>query len=180
MPHVTFTDLADIISMAKDTTDFHRIYVAHSEAVYRFAFWLTGDSDEAKDITSETFVRAWTGGAEIRFESVKSYLLTIARHLYLRRKERERRRVPFDEETADESTRADESAEARSELENTEKLIQALPEIDRTVLMLRAEDVSYDEIARITGLTVSTAKVRVFRARARLLEKLVQQRKEPT
>jgi RNA polymerase sigma-70 factor (ECF subfamily) len=47
--------------------------------------------------------------------------------------------------------------------------VHALPEIDRTVLLLRAEkQLSYQDIAAATGLSVASAKVKVFRARAKL------------
>jgi DNA-directed RNA polymerase specialized sigma24 family protein len=50
----------DIISMNQDTVSFHQLYNQYSKDVYRFSYWLTGDADEAQDITSETFVRVWT------------------------------------------------------------------------------------------------------------------------
>ena len=47
--------------------------------------------------------------------------------------------------------------------------MQTLPEIDRTVLLLRAkEEMAYEDIAAVTGLSVTAAKVKVFRARAKL------------
>ena len=63
--------------------------------------------------------------------------------------------------------------ELQSELQLTLEAMQQLPEIDRTVLILRAEEgLSYEEIARTTGLTVVAAKVKVFRARAKLVSLL--------
>ena len=51
--------------------------------------------------------------------------------------------------------------------------LQLLPEIDRAVLLLRAkEELSYEDIAAVTGLSVTAAKVKVFRARAKLVELL--------
>lgn len=69
--------------MNQDTVSFHQLYNQYAKDVYRFSFWLTGDADEAKDVTSETFVRVWTSTREIRVESVKAYLFTIARNLFL-------------------------------------------------------------------------------------------------
>jgi RNA polymerase sigma-70 factor (ECF subfamily) len=55
-------------------------------------------------------------------------------------------------------------------LQLTLEAMQQLPEIDRAILILRAEEgLSYEEIARTTGLTVVAAKVKVFRARAKLV-----------
>ena len=63
--------------------NFHQLYEAHAADVYRFAYWLAGDSSEAEDITSETFIRAWVKHSSIRTETLKAYLFTIARNLYL-------------------------------------------------------------------------------------------------
>ena len=48
---------------AMQRATFHSLYEAHASDVFRFARYLTGDADAAADITSETFLRAWTGRA---------------------------------------------------------------------------------------------------------------------
>src|SRR5580765_1119334 len=58
-------------------TSFGELYARYAQDVYRFALYLSGDRHEAEDITSETFVRAWTATVPIRTETVKGYLLTI-------------------------------------------------------------------------------------------------------
>ncbi len=155
--------------MKQDTISFHQLYNSHAKEVYRFSYWLTGDADEAKDITSETFVRVWTSSTEIRVESVKAYLFAIARNLFLQNKRRAKKLTSLDEEMKDGAMPPDRLAEIRSELDETMKVLQALPDIDRAVLIMRAEEeLSYEEIARATGLSVSAVKVKVFRARARI------------
>ena len=54
---------------------FHEIYDHYAKDVYRYACWLCGSADDADDITSETFARAWVGRDAIRTETVKAYLL---------------------------------------------------------------------------------------------------------
>ena len=63
--------------------NFRDMYDSYAAEVYRFALSLTGDSPEAEDITSETFVRAWSHISTIRTETLKAYLFTIARNFYL-------------------------------------------------------------------------------------------------
>jgi len=65
--------------------DFQYLYETYAMDVYRFSYWLCGDAADAEDITSETFLRAWTHRATIRTETMKAYLLLIARNLYLER-----------------------------------------------------------------------------------------------
>ena len=61
---------------------FHDLYSRYATDVYRFAYWLTGNEHDARDITSETFVRAWTAANEPQTKTVKAYLFTIARNLH--------------------------------------------------------------------------------------------------
>jgi RNA polymerase sigma-70 factor (ECF subfamily) len=70
---------------------------------------------------------------------------------------------------ADPAVRPDQAAANQDEFRRTLEAVQALPEIDRTVLLLRAEEeLSYEDIAAATGLSAAAARVRVFRARAKL------------
>lgn len=166
---VTFPLLPDTVGMNARSTTFHELYIKYADDVYRFAHWLTGNPDDARDITSETFVRAFTGAAEPRLESVKAYLFTIARNLHRKQWRRASRQEPLDETMPDPATAPDEAAANRDEFRRTMTALQTLPEIDRTVLLLRASDgLSYDDISAVTGLSVVAAKVKVFRARARL------------
>jgi len=141
--------------------------------VHRFAFWLCGDTDEANDITLETFERAWLADSEIRTETVKAYLFTIARNRFLYKRRRHKRHTLLNEAMPDTTTALETRTELQSELQLTLEAMQLLPEIDRAVLILRAEEgLSYEEIARTTGLTITAAKVKVFRARAKLVSLL--------
>ena len=164
--------------MRWQTVGFHEVYTEHAEAVFKFAYWLCGNETDAKDITSETFARVWTSDSELRFETLRAYLFATARNLHLKGLRRRHAHESVDEAIEDTSPRPDYLTEVRSELQATLAAVQALPEIDRAVLMLRAQDdLPYAEIARITGLTLTTVKVKVFRARAKL-ESLLNPRKE--
>ncbi len=155
--------------MEQHTASFQEIYARYSADVYRFSYWLCGNADDAKDIASETFVRLWTSESEHRPETIKAYLFTIARNLFLQQKRKSNRYSPITEHLAETTPYPDDNIDARAELEETMAAIRTLSEIDRTVLLLRAqEELSYEEIAAMTGLTVSSIKVKVFRAREKL------------
>ena len=159
--------------MDQRSTTFHEIYSRYADDVYRFSYWLSGNSHDARDITSETFVRAWTSSSEPRLETVKSYLFCIARNLHLKQWRRSSRQEELTETMPDLAATPDLAAGQKDELGRTLAAIQLLPELDRTVLLLRAEQgLAYEEIAGITGISVATAKVKVFRARAKLNELL--------
>ena len=148
---------------------FHELYSRYAEDVYRFAHWLSGNPEVARDITSETFVRAWTAPEEPRLETVKAYLFTIARNLHRKQWRRDSRKEILDETMADQTPSPDQAMVQNEEYQRTIEAMNSLPELDRTVLLLRAEeDMSYQEIASATGISVVAAKVKVFRARAKL------------
>jgi len=166
---VTFSLLRDSIGIGQSPITFHELYSRYAGDVYRFAHWLSGNPHDAQDITAETFVRAWTAPEEPRLESVKAYLFAIARNLHRKQWRRASRQEALDEAMPDPATHPDEAAVNRDEFQRTLAAVHALPEMDRTVLLMRAEeDLSYKDIAAVTGLSVTAAKVKVFRARTKL------------
>lgn len=149
-------------------TDFHRLYEQYATDVFRFAWYLTADRTLAEDVTSETFVRAWTAPGEILTPTVKAWLLAIARNLCVSHWRKAAREAPLDSVT--ESARSlDATVTARLELERTLRAMRALPEGERAALAMRAGgDLSYEEIGRALGISAIAAKVRVHRARIKL------------
>jgi len=150
--------------------NFEDLYEAYATEVYRFALRLSGDRDDAQDITSETFVRAWAHSSTIRTETLKAYLFTIARNLYLEQQRKRKRQAALDDVYADSAPGPDRVAESQLELQRVQRVLQTLPEIDRSAFLLRVQhELPYAEIARVLGLSLTTAKVKVHRVRKRLI-----------
>lgn len=151
--------------------DFETLYRRYAPDVYRFALFLTGRPEEAEDIAAETFVRAWMSPEPVRAATVKAYLFTIARNLHRMDLRRARMHEPVDVEIRDDAPGPEASAAARLNMKRLIAHLQQLPEVDRAVLIMRAEDgLSYEEIAATVGISVAAARVKVHRARARLAE----------
>ena len=151
--------------------DFSVLYKKYAPDVYRFALYLSGERGEAEDITSETFVRAWTSPEPIRMTTVKGYLFTIARNLFLQGLRKKSRKAELDEELHDPQPSPQTQAEQKAELRAVLAGLQKLPEIDRAALLMRAYDeMPYEEIARALGISVAAAKVKVHRARLALAD----------
>jgi RNA polymerase sigma-70 factor (ECF subfamily) len=150
--------------------EFKQIYQTYAADVYRFSLWLAASRADAEDITSETFVRAWSRRDKIRTETLKAYLFAIARNLYLEGRRRRRRHTTLQDIHTDPAPGPDRMLESRMELEQVREVLQALPEDDRAAFIMRAEHrLPYEEIARVLGLSLSSAKVKVHRVRRRLL-----------
>jgi RNA polymerase sigma-70 factor (ECF subfamily) len=148
---------------------FAELYQRHSRDVYRFVFWLSGNPVDAEELTAETFARAWAGADSLRLETVKAYLIAIARNLYLEQRRRARPEEPLAAELVDGTPDPEREAIGRDRLSRLRSALQSLSEVDRAALLMRCEDgLSYADIARALGLSLSAAKVKVHRSRLRL------------
>jgi len=148
---------------------FEHLYVAYSPDVYRFANWLTSNSKDAEDITSETFVRAWINFDSIQTETLKAYLFTIARNLYLESLRKKHKLIGLSETHTDPYPRPEKILEHQSELDQVRNILQTLPEIDRSAFVMRVQyDLPYAEIGRVLQLSENAVKVKVHRVRKTL------------
>jgi len=149
--------------------DFQYLYDTYATDVYRFAYWLCGDPVDAEDISSETFLRAWTRRASIRTETMKAYLLSIARNLYLERLRKHRLHTELSDGIPDPVPGPEVRSEDRDDLLHIRKALQKLTEVDRAAFILRVEqELPYEEIARILQISLSAVKVKVHRVRLKL------------
>jgi RNA polymerase sigma-70 factor (ECF subfamily) len=150
--------------------EFSGLYRKYAPDVFRFALYLSGDRSQAEDITSETFVRAWTSPEPVKQATVKGYLFTIARNLFLQGLRRKSRQVELGREMADPRASPYDQAERKEDVRAVLAGLQELPEIDRAALLMRALDgLPYEEISRSLGISLASAKVKVHRARLALL-----------
>jgi RNA polymerase sigma-70 factor (ECF subfamily) len=162
----------------------------HLDAVYRFALRLSGSADEAEDLVQETFLRAFRAWDQYeRGTRAKSWLFTICRNVFLRKRERSLRHDEIVSESVDRSGSgsdpvnpvwvsalgADPEGEFFASIvdERIVEAIDALPEEYRTAVVLSdIEGLPYAEIAEMVDVPVGTVKSRLFRGRRRLQEVL--------
>jgi len=150
---------------------FEELHETYFKDVYRFALWLSHNRGEAEDLASETFVRAWTQRHRLRTETLKAYLLAIARNAFLDGRREIKHREELSEELADVAPDPQRLATARMDLERVRRVMARLPEADGVALFLRTEQsLPYAEIARVLGISEGAARVKVHRARRRLLD----------
>jgi RNA polymerase sigma-70 factor (ECF subfamily) len=149
---------------------FDELYREHAPAVHRFAHVLSGRSSDADDITAETFVRAWTATGEIRLTTVRAYLLTIARNIFLQRSRTSRRTAPLEDVDSFASPEGgpERDAAGREELASVASAFRRLPEIDRSALGMRIDGASIEDIASSLAMSPIAIKVRIHRARLKL------------
>jgi RNA polymerase sigma-70 factor (ECF subfamily) len=151
--------------------NFADLYERYAPEVYRFALSLSGDPALSDDLVSETFVRAWTAPSEARLATIKAYLFTITRNLFLSERSKRSRDAELEDSLPAPGVASDMLAELRSELRAVLRGLQELPEADRAAVALRASsNLTYEEIASVLNVSVAAAKVKVHRARRRLMK----------
>jgi len=152
-------------------TDIDSLYKRYAPDVRRFVLFLCGDPLIADEITSDTFMSAWLARERIRQPTVKSYLFAIARNLYLDLRRRQERHAELDENMTDKRIDAQMHMEQSAEVRAVLAALRQLPEMDRTALLMRAlDEMPYEEIAETLGIPVVTAKLKVYRARLKLMQ----------
>lgn len=151
------------------------LYDAHVDRVYRMAYRMTGDPDQAIEYTQDTFVRVFDRLGEFRGEAALStWITSIAMSVVysgLRKVKRLRER-----ETGLDDALPVAEARRRAEPDLKERLreaIDALPDGFRTVFLMHdVEGYTHEEIGTALGIQAGTSKAQLSRARARLREKL--------
>ncbi len=157
----------------------HQIYQQYAPAVYQFALGLSGDHAWADDLVAETFVRALVSPNPIREATVKGYLFTITRNLYLQQLRKDRRRVALDDNNASNTPGPESVLQNQETIQNLLVALQQLSDLDRTILLMRAHhELSYADIATALGLSLSAVKVRIFRARRKLSDLIQEKQNE--
>ncbi|HID94592.1 MAG TPA: sigma-70 family RNA polymerase sigma factor [Candidatus Latescibacteria bacterium] len=162
---------------------FDQLVIRYKRRLLNFVFRFVGDQQTAEDIVQETFLRVYGKRKEYRsIANLSTWMFTIAGNLAkseLRRRKRWRVvSINQDEEgsgidIADESHRPDEITEEKIRDGYIQEAINSLPPKYREVVLLRdIEGLPYEEIARMIGCPVGTAKSRVNRGRLQLQEKL--------
>ena len=152
------------------------LYEAYAENVFGYLLHLSGDRALADELTGETFYRAMLSLDGFRGDaSVKTWLLRIARNLYLRHSQRAQRNTSLEALREQgvvfrEKQSGPETAVLHQEQHHAlHRALRQLSEQDRTLLLLvTQEEMAQREIAHILGISVAAVKVRLFRARQRL------------
>lgn len=164
---------------------FEATVMPHIDAAYNLARWLSGSASDADDVVQEAYLRAFRffDGFEGEEEAnARAWLLAIVRNAWFtewRRRVQLADATPYDEEIAGDEALPGWSDEAgvnpetlavrKDEVHLVHRALEALPLVFREVLVLREiEDMSYKEVAAITGVPIGTVMSRLARGRKML------------
>ena len=150
------------------------LYNRHHQHLLRCCSRLLKDEHRAKDAVQNVFVKLQTGHQNIRNgQSLQSWLFAVARNEALA-DIRLKKNITADDSIVWDGDSPEEELLAKERKDVVGIVLQRLSAPYREVIILREyEQLSYEEIAGITGATVSSVKSRLFKARKALIEKLI-------
>ena len=150
---------------------FSTEYLPLAPLLYRIAFHILEQQDEAEDAVQETFLKLWEMRGKLDdVESAKAYSIRILKNESLDRLRKAKKSVPADQVLVREPiSPTDEQIDARRRLEKVLGAIKSLPDSQKQVLLLRTvEGLSYEEISKKMGMSQLTLRVLLTRARGAL------------
>ena len=147
---------------------FKELFLSEYGRMYKAAYILLGDEDEAKDVVQDIFAKLWAGTAPIKEKSKKTFLLTCVRNRCLN--------IIAQRQTHQESITFLMPAVIESEAYD-EKIVDAInryvderltPQTSRIIKMHYNEDLSYKEISHSLGISLSAVNKHIVQGLRKL------------
>jgi RNA polymerase sigma-70 factor (ECF subfamily) len=170
------------------TLEFRRLVLPHLDGAYNLACYLTRDPVVSEDIVQDAIMRAFRSFAQFRGESPRAWLFAIVRNccrtvqagragavsLVIYESSLSDEAAVQLSEQPDPGPTPEEEVLRKAEVDRLRKAIEAIPEPFREAVVLRdLEDLSYAEIAEVTGVPIGTVMSRLARGRSILAKELL-------
>lgn len=155
-------------------TSIESIYKYYYKDIYRYIYSLCRNTSWTEDIVQETFYRSYDHLNDLDKERVKPWLFRVAYNTFvdMYRKEKRHREHVHTMELSFKRSAMDEVL-VKERIDEWMLLTEELTTSQRNILQLRDyHDFTYDEISKLTGLTLANVKVQLFRARKAMNTKL--------
>ncbi len=156
---------------------FQNTVLPLSDRLFRLALRITMNRAEAEDVVQDTLLRVWEQRSQWKqIKSLEAFAITTCRNRALDVLKRAGRNTKSLDEVDDVHSamfNVQSSLEAREQLSLVRRLMDGLPELQRTIMLLRdIEGKTYQEIAQALGISETQVKVYLHRARTKIKEGL--------
>ena len=155
--------------MKEELDEIYRLYAGD---VYRYLFSLCRNEHLAQDLLQDVMLKAVTGFDKFRGDSsVKTWLFTIAKNLYLNHVKRaDNRNLPIEEDLLRSEDNLEERIMDQSQALHVHRLVHSLDDPYREVFTLRVfAELKFDDIGAVFGKTGNWARVSYYRAKEKIL-----------
>ena len=156
-----------------DAREFKQRFMPHYRLLYRVAYHLTGNEQDAEDLLQDLYLKLWQKRDDLPDEAINdAYLATMMRNLFV-----DQRRLKHVDDSAElkneegppDERSLDRQIDARDEARQMEGLISELPERDAKIIQMHlVDDRSYEEIEHDTGLSQGNIRIIVMRTKKKL------------
>ena len=148
--------------------DFARIIREHKGTIYTVCYMFSKDEEEVADLFQDILVNLWKGFAKFRGDSsTRTWIYRVSLNTCIsadRKKKRRGENLPLDMNI----NLFDDSVEDLKQVRMLQNRISRLGPFDRAIVLLWLENLSYDEIGAIVGITAKNVSVRLFRIKEQL------------
>jgi RNA polymerase sigma-70 factor (ECF subfamily) len=158
--------------------EFKQRFMPFHRLLYRVAFHLTGNVQDAEDLLQDTYLKLWQKRNDLRDEAItQAYLVTLMRNLL--RDQQRLKHIDSSAELKDELSPPDERSlegqiAANDEASQLESLISQLPKRDKEIIRMHLmEERSYEEIEQDTGLSQGNIRIIVMRTKQKLKQQFI-------
>ena len=147
------------------TTDYNIIVEEVSDKLFRYALKLSSDTESAKDLVQESFLKLWNSREKVTVDYAKPFLYRVLFNKMVDDKRKMKRITHMD--VMPETIIKDRVYNEEKEI--IEQAFEQLDEKQKKIIMLRDWDgYSYEEIAEILEINLNQVKVNLFRARKKM------------
>ncbi len=151
--------------------EFSRMVRENKSTIYTVCYMFSNDEDEVSDLFQETLINLWKGFESFRHESkLSTWIYRVAMNTCIsadRKKGRQGSKVPL---SMNINLYDDEDHETK-QVRQLHERIQRLDLIDRALVMMWLEGMSYEEIAEVVGISVKNVGVKLVRIKEKLKQK---------
>ena len=166
--------------LTSEPPDFRRAILPHVDGAYDLARYLTRDPVLSEDVVQDAVLRAFRAFGQFRGASPRAWLFAIVRNCCRTAQLQSSGRLSLvvaeggAHDQADPAPNPEEAAARQSDIGRVRAAIEAIPDPFREAVVLRdLEDLSYVEIAEVTGVPIGTVMSRLSRGRAMLAKELL-------
>ena len=147
---------------------FAQTVAEHKSTIYTVCYMFSQDADEVNDLFQEVLVNLWKGFDSFEHRSdIKTWIYRVALNTCISINRKKKRRSSEVKLTMDINLFEDRDEDTR-QVDMLHKRISKLQPFDRAIVLLWLENLPYEEIGQIVGITAKNVSVRLFRIREQL------------
>lgn len=158
-------------------SEFKERFMPSSKMLYRQAFRLVGNAQDAEDLVQEVYLKLWIKRDQLwELTNIDAYLISVMRNMWLdnkRRRSLDMSDTPLEDWAMVDNSTPEQSMIAKDEVGKVMKVMDDLSENQRKIVLMKDRDgYSTEEITKATGLNAFKIKQLLFRGRTKIREQL--------